>query len=245
MAELTRFWKRATLLALLPLAAPVAVPVAAHAKSEPDPVTNGVHVIGDSITHGAHKTVLSPANRPKGWTVDAFPGRRVTALGTRFIAPTTDYWPAVSHMFRIKRSTKVGTVVLALGTNATDGDLTDAEARAMYRDAVRRVRALPIWKPGPKRVVFVTTFRDPAIRPEATNPRTGRIYAPYTWAYKQATLTKAMRHVARNTGYVCESNWRGYIKSRYGWATTDGVHPTMHGRRMWRNLLFKAIRNCR
>lgn len=240
-----RFWKRALVLALLPLAVPVAVPVAAHAKGEPDPVTNGVHVIGDSITHGAHKSVLSPRNRPAGWTVDAYPGRRVTALGTPFIAPTTDYWPAVQHMFKIRRSSRVGTVVLALGTNAPDVDVTPAQARAMYAAAVRRMRAMNIWKKGPKRIVFVTTFRDPSVGPSTVNAKTGRVWAPHTWAYKQGILTAAMKHVAKNTGGVCISDWRGYIETRYRWATTDGVHPTQHGRKMWKNRLFKAIRNCR
>lgn len=51
----------------------------------------GVHVIGDSIARGVHRTALSSENRPPRWTVEARGGRRMTALGTYYIPPTNVY----------------------------------------------------------------------------------------------------------------------------------------------------------
>lgn len=174
---------RTTLITLV-AAALVAVSAGspAAATTPTDLTRAGVHLMGDSIAYHVAKGPLAPGTRPPGWTTDAFPGRRVSALDTYYIPQTTVYAQASRHAFSIQRSSRIRTAVLALGTNGMDGDITVTEAARIYEEAVQRVRYQGIWHTGPKRVVLVTPWKDPAIAPGAINPATGKEYAPYTWA---------------------------------------------------------------
>lgn len=178
----------------------------------------GVHVIGDSIAGGVHKTALDADHRPPRWTVEARAGRRMTALGTWYIRPTNDYWRYVRHIFTINRHRPMRTAVIELGTNGADEDMTVAEAKAYYRDAVRRVRYHGDWRTGPKRVVLVTPWRDPSHAEGTSNPRTGQ-------------------------PSVCVANWRAYARSR-PWLFSDGVHPRQHGREAWARIVIRAVDRC-
>lgn len=204
----------------------------------------GVHVMGDSITRGVHRTALDPENRPPRWTSDGRQGRRMTALGTYYVPRTTDYWRGVRHIFVIERNRPMSSAVLALGTNAAPHDMTVAEAKDYYLEAVRRVRYQRVWRRGAKRVVLVTPWRDPSHAEGNINPETGREYAPYQYADKLGAYHRAILQVAREEPYVCVANWRAYARTR-PWALSDGVHPTAHGRRMWARIVIRAVDDCR
>lgn len=219
-----------------------AVTPPAHAGT--DPIRLGVHIVGDSITYRAHvykTSPLSAARRPDGWTYDAFPGRRVTALGTHYVPRTTDYWTAVKHMFTPPRQ-EVATGVIALGTNGADEVMTVSEAAALYAAGVRRLRASLNWR-GPKRIVLVTPWRDPSIEEGGVNPFTGRSYPPYQWASKSEVYQQAIYRVSRNSSGVCVMPWHRYAAAHPEWFR-DGVHPQAEGLTVWKNLLVRTIREC-
>jgi len=203
----------------------------------------GVHVIGDSIARGVHKTALDADHRPPRWTVDARGGRRMTALGTWYIPRTNNYWRYVRHIFSINRHRPMRTAVIGLGTNGADEDMAVAEARTYYRNAIRRVRYHGEWRTGPKRVVLVTPWRDPSHAEGTSNPRTGQPYASYQYADKLAVYYRAILHVAREEPYVCVANWRAYARSR-PWLFSDGVHPRQHGREAWARIVIRAVDRC-
>lgn len=210
---------------------------AAHAEDLDD---RGVHVVGDSITYRAHRGWTRPAD----WTVDAFPGRRVTALGENYIAPTTDYWPAVRHIFTVRpREYNISTAVLALGTNGADEDMTVYEAAQLYAKGVRIIRERAIWNTGAKRIILVTPWKSPSISEGATNPRNGKVYLPYTWHDKGEVYRQAIWHVANNSSYVCVMDWASFIENRPD-LLADGVHPNEDGLKYWRSMLIRTINNC-
>jgi lysophospholipase L1-like esterase len=204
----------------------------------------GVHVIGDSITAGVHTTVLTESNRPKGWTVDGFPGRRVTALNKPYIRATEEYWPSVRHIYRPDVEQRVSTVVLAFGTNGAGYDMTMYQSAKLYAEGIRQIRSRDIWdKHRPKRIVLITPFRDPAIQEGAVSP-SGEPYFPYQWAEKATVYGQAINHVAAHTDFVCVMDWRAYVETRYQWVLHDGTHPTAYGKRVWARMLKRTIRNC-
>lgn len=135
------------------------------------------------------------------------------------------------------------TAVLALGTNGSDEEMTVAEAKAYYTAAVKRVRYHGDWRAGPKRVVLVTPWRDPSHAEGNINPNTGNEYAPYQWADKLAVYDRAIRQLDRELPYVCVADWRTYASTR-PWVFSDGVHPKLHGRKMWARILIRAIDGC-
>lgn len=167
----------------------------------------------------------------------------MTALGTHYIAPTSVYERYVRHIFTIRRHRPMRTAVLALGTNGADEEMTVAEANDYYATAIRRVRYHGDWRPGPKRVVLVTPWRDPFHAEGNVNPNTGSEYAPYQWAEKMGIYYRAILQVAREDPYVCVANWRAYARTR-PWVFSDGVHPRLHGRRMWARIVIRAIDGC-
>lgn len=200
----------------------------------------GVHVVGDSITYRAHRGWTRPAD----WTVDAFPGRRVTALGERYIYPTDDYWPAVRHIFTVQpREYNISTAVLALGTNGASTDMTVYEAAQLYAKGVRVIRDRPIWHAAPKRIVLVTPWKSPDITEGAINPRTGNPYPAYTWHEKGEVYRQAIWHVANNSSYVCVMDWASFIENRPE-LLNDGIHPNEDGLKYWRSMLIRTINNC-
>jgi len=203
-----------------------------------DPVKRGVHVVGDSITAGVHSTLLSPDRRPHGWSGDGFPGRRVTALGEDYVPPTTDYLPAVRHMFTPSRH-RAETVVIGLGTNGADTDMSVEEATALYSEGVSRLHT----SLSPKRVVLIMPWKDPSITEGAVSPRTGVPYAPYQWAEKGTTYRQAILAVAASDPAVCVMRWDTYISAHPG-QLKDGIHPNATGQETWKSLLFRTIRSC-
>lgn len=206
------------------------------------PLTHqGVHVIGDSIANGVHATVLR-TGRPAGWTVDAQSGRRAMALDRIYIAPTTDHQRRTNHIFRPPRA-RVSTVVLELGTNATDAVLSGAQARALYVAGIRRIRSTNIWRTGPKRVVLVTPWKHPSIDAEAIDPRTGRAYPAWKQYDRTVPLRAAVTHVARMTGYVCVMDWASYVE-QHPERLHDGIHPDALGREVWARMLKRTINAC-
>lgn len=210
----------------------VLTPTAASAKER------HAYVVGDSISYRMSHSAL----RPKGWTWDAFPGRRITALTQPLLSPTADYWPAVTHMFDIKPRHRVSAVVIALGTNGADTYLTVDQAKAIYLRGISELRRRNIWRRGPKRIVLVTPYRVPGIEQGHIDPATGKEYAPYQWASREAVYAKAIRQLARERAHVCLMNWRAQVKPSM---LLDGIHPNTKGRRLWRNLALKAVDNCR
>ncbi len=202
----------------------------------------GVHVIGDSITAGVHAGVLRADRRPAGWTVDAQAGRRVLALDREYIAPTTDHLRRTGHIFRPPRA-RVATVVLALGTNATDEVLTDAQARALYVAGIRRIRSTNIWKAGPKRVVLVTPWKSPSITADAIDPVTGLGYPASKLYDRTVPLRRAVLHIARMSAHVCVMDWASYVEQHPA-RLHDGVHPDLLGREVWARMLKRTINAC-
>lgn len=217
-------------------------PASAAGSGSTTPLTQrGVHVVGDSIAAGVHTTVLR-TGRPPGWTVDAQPGRRVLALDRAYIAPTTDHQLRTGHIFRPPRA-RVATVVLELGTNATDEVLTAAQARALYVAGIRRIRAANIWRTGPKRVVLVTPWKHPSIDADAIDPRTGSPYPASKLYDRTVPLRAAVTHVARMTGYVCVMDWASYVE-QHPERLHDGIHPDALGREVWARMLKRTINTC-
>lgn len=213
------------------------------AASKPDPVTDGVHVIGDSIAFQVHRdTELSAA--PANWTVDAFPGRRLTALRTRMVDETRDYDVAVKHVFKIKRKTRISTLVLALGTNGADSVMTVDQVARMLTRAVTRLRGLPIWKHSNRRVILVTPYVAPRIRQGATDPATGQPYPRRHWADKGAVYARAMSRLDHADVGVCVMPWRAVAQRRPSLVSADGVHPTQEGLEVWRSLLLDTVKKC-
>lgn len=241
-------------IARLVLAGVIGVGLSATAVAAPQPASSaatgtvtpltqqGVHVIGDSITAGVHAGVLRAGRRPAGWTVDAQPGRRVLALDREYIAPTTDYLRRTGHIFRPPRA-RVATAVLALGTNATDEVLTDAQARALYVAGIRRIRSTNIWKAGPKRVVLVTPWKSPSITADAVDPATGRGYPASKLYDRTVPLRRAILHVARMSAYVCVMDWASYVEQHPA-RLHDGIHPDALGREVWARMLKRTINAC-
>lgn len=224
--------------------------VLADTRAHAAPTDRGVHVIGDSITYRAHAYDWSPlnkANRPPRWTVDAFPGRRMTAVRTRYVQPTDDYWTAVKHIFRVKpRRHRVHTVVVALGTNGADHEMTVRQAARFYARGVRILRHRPIWRRGPKRIVLVTPWRDPEIKEGATRENSeGETveYPPYQWADKSVVYRKAMYHVARHSSRVCVVPWHRYAAAHPN-RFKDGVHPDRIGVEAWDRQIRRGVRDC-
>lgn len=209
------------------------------ANAAKDPMKDGVYVIGDSITFMMNNSAL----HPKGVDMDGFPGRRITALDQPYIAPTRDYWPAVEHAFTPTPTHRVRTVVIALGTNGADTDLTVDQAADLYRAGIAQIRATDIWKPGPQRIVLVTPYRAPRIDQGHTGPN-GEPWRPYQWATKMGVYAAAMHHVAQTDDHVCLMPWRAAISRHPGWLL-DGIHPNAKGRALWRDLLVRTVRACR
>lgn len=247
----TRYGVRCAILGalvIMGLFLSVLTAVKAHAETD-DRVRRGVHVIGDSITYRAHKGVLSPQNRPDRWTVDAFPGRRLTALTNPYVfwnqitypSTTRSYTFSVSHINNPPRA-RISTVVIALGTNGTDEEMTVYQAAQMYAHQVRKIRAKNIWNRGPKKIVLVTPWKDPSIREGAINPHTGEPYLPYQWANKNIIYRKAIQHVVRNSSGIEMMSWHHHVSQHPEWLM-DGIHPTAYGLRIWRNMLYRAIRD--
>ncbi len=214
-----------------------------RADAATDLTRGGVHLIGDSIAYHVAKGPLAPGKRPPGWTTDAFPGRRLSALDTYYIPKTTVYGQAIHHAFTIQRTSRIRTAVLELGTNGMDGDISVTEAARIYEEAVRRVRYQDVWHTGPKRVVLITPWKDTSIAPGAINPGTGKEYPPYTWAYKGKVYADAIRQVAARNRYVCVMPWDKVVAANPS-LLQDGIHPTYAGRFVYRDLLFKTIRTC-
>lgn len=220
-----------------------ALTVTAPAHAEPSPIYRGVHVIGDSITNRAQNTVLSEANRPDGWTLDGFPGRRLTALTAPYIPATVDKASAIRHGFRLPRA-HISTAVLALGTNGADDVLTVSEAAAIYAQGVRAIRSRNVWTRGaPKKVILVTPWRNPGIEEGVIDPSSGLPFWPYQWASKGVVYTEAIERVAANSGGVCVMRWDVYAAAHPA-RFPDGTHPDEIGMTAWRSLLYHAIRTC-
>ncbi|MFD0804745.1 GDSL-type esterase/lipase family protein [Nocardioides caeni] len=237
------------LVVLAAAMAAVSVPAASPASGETtttpqSPLEAGVHVIGDSITDRAHNhdwSPLSAERRPRGWTVDAYPGRRVTALGVAPVPRTRDRETAIRHVFTMPRH-RVGTAVIALGTNGADEAMTVADATRLYAQGIRLVRGALRWR-GPKRVVLVTPWKDPSIEEGALKESTGLPYEPYQWASKTVVYRKAIHRVARATRGVCVMPWHTYA-SAHPARFRDGIHPDRIALRVWRRMLERAIRTC-
>jgi len=216
-----------------------------------EPIVDGVHVIGDSIAWRVHRRPLAPRHRPRGWTVDAFPGRRVTALGNSYGDPvdypaqnSAEYQAATRHIFKVRHlwGRTVRTVVVALGTNGADTDLTVREATQLYAQGVRRLRTRPIWKPG-RRVVLVTPWRASYIEEGAVNPYTGNPYPPSAWAEKSDVYTAAILRLARNTSGICVMRWDRAAARHPEWFR-DGTHPNLEGQREWKRMAYRTVRRC-
>jgi lysophospholipase L1-like esterase len=209
----------------------------AHAATAPDPIANGVYVIGDSITRQIHNSVLSEALRPDGWKVDGVGGRRVTALNHTYVVPTDDAYIAQHYIFKTD-DMSARTLVIALGTNASDEDLTVEQAELMYRTGMRRA----LWYTGADRTILVTQWRDPSIWYEG-GTKAGVPMQPYQMPERMTVNSAAMRDIAATTPDVCLMPWRSYI-SDHPDQLSDGVHPNDAGREAWRDLLFRTIRRC-
>lgn len=223
----------------------------ARVAAAADPVTDGVHVMGDSIAHRVHNRSLAPRRRPRAWTVDAYPGRRVTALGTRYVEPVPyparepgDYWAGTRHTFHVHPlwGQTIRTAVIALGTNGADHDMSVGEATDLYVRGIRTIRGRPIWKPR-KRVVLVTPWRDPSITEGAVNERTGNTYPPYTWSEKGEVYTTAIHRIARIFASICVMRWDRMAAQHPEWFT-DGTHPNADGQLAWKRMLYRNIRRC-
>lgn len=207
-----------------------------QAAARPDP---HVYVIGDSITALMAKSDY----RPKGWRMDGFPGRRITALAQPYSARTTDYWTAVSHIFAPRVSHRVNTVIIGLGTNGADVDLTVEQAAGLYREGIARIRQQDIWLPGAQRIVLVTPYRVPRIDAGHVSPATGQEYEPYQWASKMGVYAAAMREIATQDAHVCIMPWRAVVSKHPG-LLVDGIHPNARGRKVWRTLAIKSVNRC-
>src|SRR3954471_14515004 len=210
------------------LLAAASLSVAAPARAAPSEVGQGVHVIGDSVAWRAARGVLSVENRPAGWTIDAFPGRRVTALANGYVPRTEDEATAETHAFDLPRA-RISTAVLALGTNGADEVLTVAQAAGIYAAGIRTIRARNVWNRGvAKNVVLVMPWKEAAIEEGVMNAHTGEPYQPYTWASKTTVYRQAIARVAANSGNVCVMRWDQYA-STHPARFPDGIHPDALG----------------
>lgn len=170
-------------------------------------VRRSTFLVGDSISYrGAGEL---HARIPV--EVSAVPGRDVGNLP----------WYVTDRLRAHRKPLK--TLVIALGTNATPG---------WGYDDYRRVTNMV---PRKTRIVFVTTYRDPARYSD--EPYRGN-------SSTQVTYTRWMRHIAAVRPRTCVAEWRGYVE-KYPSALADGVHPSEWGGKAWANLVAAKVRNCR
>ncbi len=165
--------------------------------------------VGDSISvlayhYGLHKL------RPR-YEVSAIPGRDVSNL---------PYYLDD----RLKNSSKLTTVVIALGTNASYGWTYTSLLAAVHR-IPKRVR-----------VVFVSTYRDPTVFPRSAS--TYRTQASIQRAYS-AWMTK----IAAVRAHACVAPWRHYA-SRHRSVLHDGVHPNLIGIAAYIKIVTSTIDEC-
>jgi hypothetical protein len=163
-----------------------------------------VFVVGDSMVY--------EARLPKSWEVSAVPGRDVSTL------------PYYIRDRTANRS-RLRTVVIALGTNASAG-----WNRESYTAAIARL-------PRKTRVVFVSTFRDPVIFSRSAVP-----YRQQAWV--QSFYSMWMGKIAAKRKYTCVVPWRQYV-TKNSTAVHDGVHPSPYGMRAYVKMLTKAVKRCR
>lgn len=223
----------AAVLLVLVSALSLISPAQAVDRRDVDPVTDGVHVIGDSISYHAHRQVL--ASPPPNWTRDAVPGRRMVALRNALVDHSTERTVAIHHMFSVTRKTRVSTVVVALGTNGVLHRLTVEQAARFYRTAIRTLRAQDIWKPGPRKIVLVPPYTDSRIEGVPALRR--------QWPSKTSVYAAAIKLVARQSTDVCVTRWPEAISRRTD-LLYDGVHPDRTGLQIWKNQLLGTIRTC-
>ena len=147
-------------------------------------------------------TVGSRSWLPKAWNVNALSGRPVDCLRP------------------LLKSTKPNTVVMALGTNSTAG--------WKFSDYQRAVNMFP----RTTKVVFVTTYRDPAKLHNSFNVRVQKTYSEW------------MRTLAGNRNNVCVADWRKYISQHRNYLP-DGTHPAGYGKVAWAKLVKSKVTDCR
>jgi hypothetical protein len=164
-------------------------------------------MVGDSITQRGTDELAEL--RPR-WEIDGLAGRNVDCL-RQFIADRL----AEGYVHR---------VVIALGTNAMEG-----WGPADYQAVVDMIPARAV-------VVFVNTYRDPAVWP---NSGPFRLRAGSQWAY---SLGMAGIAAGPRPG-VCVANWRAWAMNHPD-ELSDGVHPDAVGQAAWARIVDEAADSC-
>lgn len=164
-----------------------------------------VFMVGDSITAGGKADLL---DLKPNWDIEALAGRNVDCL------------PGIVAE-RLTQRPMIGKLIIALGTNATEGwKQTDYEA-------------VTNMVPSDTVVVFVTTYRDPQIWDDTM---------PYrTRASVQYWYSRYMNNIERPN--TCLVPWRWYADN-HPEVLADGVHPTIDGRKIWAKKVSDTVGDC-
>jgi hypothetical protein len=173
----------------------------------PSDPSSATIMVGDSITQRGTDELA--ALRPR-WEIDGLAGRNVDCL-PQFIA------------YRLEQG-YVHRVVIALGTNAIEGWGQDD-----YQAVIDMI-------PASATIVFVNTYRDPAVWP---NSGPYRLRAGSQWAY---SLGMAAIAAGQRPG-VCVANWRAWAMNHPD-DLSDGVHPDAVGQAAWARIVDEAADSC-
>jgi len=165
-------------------------------------------MVGDSLTGGGMADLT--AVRPH-WEIQGRAGRNADCL------------PMFVHE-RLKHG-YLGRLVIAVGANAVK-----PWKKADYQAVVDMVPPTTI-------VLFVNTYRDPALWPnDETNPFR-------TQAGVQYWYSKDMAAIAAARPSTCVANWRSYAANHPD-MLRDGTHPTKPGHQQWANIVDTAATAC-
>lgn len=171
-----------------------------------------VFMVGDSITHRG-KPFLRRL-RPH-WAITAKHGRNVDCVVPILKA-------------RLDSDVPVRMLVIALGTNATEG-----WKQRQYQDVINQARAV---NPD-TRVVFVNTWRSNKVWP---HDKTFRVRASVQWWY-----SRYMANLARSNDNVCVVPWRWTAEHHQDLIQSDGVHPYVgRGTTMWAHRVSRSVAKC-
>lgn len=196
-----------TVLAPVPIIGSLGSPTTNCGFFQPYDSPSHTFMVGDSITNRGTDDIK--ALRPN-WDVQGLPGRNVDCL-PMFIDE------------RLKTG-YISRVVIALGTNATEGWGQD-----QYQAVVDKF-------PARVQVIFVNTYRDPTLWP-STKPYRTRASTQYYNSKYMANIA------ATDPGRICVANWRAYA-ANHPEVITDGVHPNAAGQDAWADIIDTATVNC-
>lgn len=242
MASTTTWTRRFVGTLILALALPMAACApSASAAGALGPVGR-VQIVGDSITHMVFSNYATDG-LPSTWRTDAVSGRRVTALGQHMTGYSTDLYVRRHRYFNVAPRS-VSTLVLALGSNAPDSDLTLAQTESLYLAAVEYLIHSNVWATSDHKIVMVTPFRDARYIAGGVNPQSGQPLEPFEFATNTTKDAAAIYWVAAHVPHnVCIMDWRLFAATHQS-VLMDGVHPNALGRSYWVRMLGHSLRAC-